>query len=541
MRSFPAAPRLAERIAIAPAAVLAAADASQIEEIHVWNREGHTPAKNGFLRKFPELVSVRVSGAPSAKSAPLAGGIIATSEGGVVWSGSFRIEGADRTRLHLENVTLPAGAVLWVYGDGQTPIAFDSSLVDPNGSLWTPSVRGGNVHLEIEIASPKSENDAAAFNVNEVMQLVAPKVVAKPEDSPTCLIDVTCVTNATLNGVNDLRQGIAHLEFVKGSSSYVCSGGLLNDQVQGTLVPYLLTANHCLNTQASASSLEAFWDWRFANCESNTIPNVENFPRSNGATQLASSANSDFSFMRLNSVPSNRLFLGWNANTSVVGNGAKLHRISHPAPEDIGMLPQMYSNTTVTTTVGTCTGASRPQFIYSSQGEGGVYGGSSGAPALIDNGQVVGQLLGSCGPDPEAGCDARNSTIDGAFAQTYPSIRTFLEGTSTSTCVASATTVCLSSDRFSVSVVWKTADSNGAGQAIKYTADSALFWFFSESNIEMLVKVLNGCGLNSRYWFFSAATTNVEYTITVTDTKSGSVKTYFHALGTPAPAVTDTG
>ena len=56
----------------------------------------------------------------------------------------------------------------------------------------------------------------------------------------------------------------------------------------------------------------------------------------------------------------------------------------------------------------------------------------------------------------------------------------------------------------------------------------------------MLVKVLNACGLNQHYWVFSAATTNVEYTLTVTDTQTGDKKTYFNPLGTAAPAVTDT-
>jgi PKD repeat protein len=102
--------------------------------------------------------------------------------------------------------------------------------------------------------------------------------------------------------------------------------------------------------------------------------------------------------------------------------------------------------------------------------------------------------------------------------------------------------VCLNGSRFAVKIEWKTTDGKSSGVAtpIKYTADSGLFWFFGPDNIEVLLKVLNACGLNSRYWIFSAATTDVEYTITVLDTVSGNKKTYFHAGGTPAPAITDT-
>jgi hypothetical protein len=42
----------------------------------------------------------------------------------------------------------------------------------------------------------------------------------------------------------------------------------------------------------------------------------------------------------------------------------------------------------------------------------------------------------------------------------------------------------------------------------------------------MVVKVLNGCGLNSRYWTFAGGLTNVLVNLTVTDTQTGAVRTY---------------
>jgi hypothetical protein len=69
---------------------------------------------------------------------------------------------------------------------------------------------------------------------------------------------------------------------------------------------------------------------------------------------------------------------------------------------------------------------------------------------------------------------------------------------------------------------------------------SGLFWFFDPNNWELMVKAINGCALNNKWWVFSAATTNVFYRMNVTDVQSGETKVYFNYPGPPAPAVTDT-
>ena len=38
--------------------------------------------------------------------------------------------------------------------------------------------------------------------------------------------------------------------------------------------------------------------------------------------------------------------------------------------------------------------------------------------------------------------------------------------------------------------------------------------------------MLDGRAVNSHYWFFYGAMTDVAYTLTVTDTQTGAVKTY---------------
>ncbi len=102
-------------------------------------------------------------------------------------------------------------------------------------------------------------------------------------------------------------------------------------------------------------------------------------------------------------------------------------------------------------------------------------------------------------------------------------------------------TIYLQSDRFELVV--DTVDPLGVerpGRLITQSEDSAILYFFSQNNWEMLIKVLDGCDINNRFWVFFAATTDVEFTLTVTDTETSQVKVYTNDLGQPADAITDT-
>jgi hypothetical protein len=110
-------------------------------------------------------------------------------------------------------------------------------------------------------------------------------------------------------------------------------------------------------------------------------------------------------------------------------------------------------------------------------------------------------------------------------------------------CIPSSSRLCLNDGRFAVEASWREF-GNRVGPARAQplaSVDSGLMWFFQPDNLELLVKVLDNCGgKTNRFWVFAAATTNVEYTLHVTDIESGQVRTYFNPLGTRSPAITDT-
>ncbi len=109
-------------------------------------------------------------------------------------------------------------------------------------------------------------------------------------------------------------------------------------------------------------------------------------------------------------------------------------------------------------------------------------------------------------------------------------------------CVADAWTLCLNGGRFRARVRWQIpGGGSGPGWALPVGADhSGLFWFFDPDNLELLVKVLDGCADNGRYWLFSGPATSLQHLLTVTDTRTARVRTYFYPAGSAPLAATDT-
>jgi hypothetical protein len=109
-------------------------------------------------------------------------------------------------------------------------------------------------------------------------------------------------------------------------------------------------------------------------------------------------------------------------------------------------------------------------------------------------------------------------------------------------CQSSDTALCLNGGRFNVTADWTKPDgSTGSGTAVKLTADSGYFWFFDASNIELVVKVLNGCGIDNSYWVFAAGLTNVQVVLNVKDEQTGAIYTNTNPQGVAYVPIQATG
>jgi hypothetical protein len=115
------------------------------------------------------------------------------------------------------------------------------------------------------------------------------------------------------------------------------------------------------------------------------------------------------------------------------------------------------------------------------------------------------------------------------FPQVTGNYTIALQGTSApppSGC-STLTALCLTTGRFNVSVNWATTDGRtGSGNAVALTDDTGYFWFFDSANVELVVKVLDARTVNGHFWVFYGALSNIQYTITVTDSTNNATRNY---------------
>jgi hypothetical protein len=99
--------------------------------------------------------------------------------------------------------------------------------------------------------------------------------------------------------------------------------------------------------------------------------------------------------------------------------------------------------------------------------------------------------------------------------------------------------LCLRGGRFSVFASWDIGPT-GFAKPIELSRDSGAMWFFTEDNVELMVKVLDGCGYNGHFWFFVAGLTDLQVFIVVRDNVTGAERRYVNPRGVPFQPITDT-
>jgi hypothetical protein len=468
-------------------------------------------------------------------------------DGSRLWRLRLHSPGALSLSLHLSRFSLPEGAALWLYdpqGDLiQGPLGATHGR--PWGQLWSPLVWGSDLVLELALPAGAPAPELEIGGVYHGFRSPVPK------GHGSCNIDIACPEGDAWR--EQIRAGV--LLIIDGNTA--CSGQLVNNTANDDR-PLLLTASHCYAPEvfeppvlSLVPTTVAYFNVDAPMCGQRDGGSFGQWIT--GAFHLASDHASDFLLAELVASPPasfDAYLAGWDAGGAAADSVVTVH---HPQ----GHVKSIsFSDDRLTTASDIIPDGTHWEVDNWEQGT--TEPGSSGS-CIYDqaSGQCVGVLSGGF-----AACGNQEPDFYGKLSAAWEGdetvetrLRDWLDPVGSgqmrlggkepqggAACVETATSLCLNGGRFRVEVLWQTSDGSGLAQVVQNVSslDSGLFYFFDRDNWEVLIKVIDACADFDRYWVFAAATTDVEYTIRVTDTQQDRQRSYPHAAGTPAPAITDT-
>lgn len=352
-------------------------------------------------------------------------------DGGRVWSAVLVSPGALGMRIHFTQLTLPLGARVVVYNYDNPDESYGPYTELPQGrsELWSATCFSETVGIECYVPSG-ADTGQVELTIDRIVHNYVPfGELSWAKAAGTCNLDVTCYSDwlATSKSVGGIGS-------VGVTGSLFCTGTLLADNVEGSDIPYFLTANHCISTSGQAASVEIYWLYQTPSCNG-TAPSPASVPRTTGGAALLATTNvdsgTDFCLLRLNNpASSGTTFAGWNSSATPLG--ANTTAIHHPSGDY-----KRISFGTVTD-VAESSRSSRPanRYYQSSWSNGVTEPGSSGSPLFNDSEQVIGQLWG--GP---SSCSPSSTKLDyyGRFDVSFPLMTSYLLAVQPSVSFVSAT------------------------------------------------------------------------------------------------------
>ncbi len=320
-------------------------------------------------------------------------------------------EGALYTRVHFSHMSLPKGARVFVYSL-KNPEEFygpyEGHGASPDGTFWTPPMEGDGAVIEYFSPSTAIDSRTIPFQVSEISHIYRSLFTkeSSEEAAGACNLEVA---SDWLN----VAKSVGYLEFTSGGFEYACTGTLLNNP-DNDQTPYLLTANHCFDTQTEAQTLRVYWNYNTGDSPPGGTPFTD------GANLLSTSSSSDFSFVRLTgALPAGLFFSGWDASPTPVTTS--ITGIHHPDGS--------HKRISFGSTISGCENGFPGQCQYYTRvhwNSGTTEPGSSGSglwKGSSSDPRLVGTLSGG-----SASCsNPSGSDYYGSFSQTYPFIASFLQ------------------------------------------------------------------------------------------------------------------
>ena len=280
------------------------------------------------------------------------------------------------------------------------------------GEFWTITIPGDTVYFEYYVPNDGSlSDDDLPFSIDAIIHNYIDPIRRKSQDSRflkvgNCHNDI-CTTPSWQTSAN----GVVGISTVGGSAGLWCTGALLGTE-EGDDTPYVLTAYHCIGSEAEANAAEFHWFYQRNSC-STGVPSPDRAVSSYSTLVSGMDQNrlSDYALLMVfEALPSGVTYLGWTTAEEDEFNVAGIH---HPDGSHKRI------------SFGRKDRDALQNYHIVTWRDGVTEPGSSGSPLFATRGgqhYVVGQLYGGY-----ASC-TNPTGIDyyGSFAQTYTQIEPFL-------------------------------------------------------------------------------------------------------------------
>lgn len=314
-------------------------------------------------------------------------------EGGWLWRIDLDAD-APSSRLHLSGIDLPAGEQLTL----SAPEVPDSAVGPLEGRGWFGNGEAWSVftpasRARIEWWVPGLRQPAELPFARAAFQQAYRDIFAATRQQSgdggvagDCHVDPSCHP-----AFNDMSDGTAKLIFDDGPESLLCTGQV-TATVSGDFTPYVSTAVHCIDNEASANSCQFIFRLRADTCFGPLQPGVS----ITGATLERFHRPSDSTLLRaLPMLPAGTFFYGWIAENMPAGLDSVC--IHHPGgdPQAISFGTKQAGGFGCNVSLG-IPGTPTTNWVRMSWNDGITEQGSSGsAICRLSDGAMYGVL--SCG------------------------------------------------------------------------------------------------------------------------------------------------
>lgn len=304
---------------------------------------------------------------------------------GKIWRLKISCPEALSVQVVFSDFIVPPDARLFLYDESMKSIAGAFTRNNSrNDSTFTIADFSGN-HVILEYFEPLDPQFEGKLIIGAIGQAFTEPVFS--EAGPG-FININCPVGKIAQMA---KHAVCKMSFRSGDYQVTCTGALINNgENDGT--PYFLTANHCLSTQAEATSLVTYFNYENTGC--NGV--LQTSPTLSGSTILVTGQPSDFTLLELNDVPPPEyqpFYGGWNINNNGFDSVMGIH-VPYNETKKISLdYDSIYSNPVSVTWDDDSRSPIGSHWVIGFD-DGGTSQGSSGSPLFNSSNQIIGQLHG---------------------------------------------------------------------------------------------------------------------------------------------------